>query len=330
MSPYREAGFAVRRFREFSMRKALTSLLLAAVALTPVMAQAQDSGNNRWQRSRDRSESSSETRSEQRQQRSEQRAQRREESSQATRNYDRGQSRAEAQAPVQVQQQQVIRQQAERSGGGRRWGGRANGGQQQAQQQAWQGRQGGGGNGGEYQRRIEESRDASRRSAEGLSPRYQQQAARNQQRYESNQGDRYQRGDRDRSQRDGRNGQWSSRDGRYDGNRGGYDRNGRSGNWNRNWRNDNRYDWQRYRYSNRGLFSSRYYAPYRNYRYNRLSIGLILGSAFYSDQYWLADPWQYRLPPAYDGTQWVRYYNDVLLVDVYTGEVIDVIYDFFY
>lgn len=101
--------------------------------------------------------------------------------------------------------------------------------------------------------------------------------------------------------------------------------------WNRGWRNDNRYDWQRYRYANRNIFRpGRYYAPYRNYNYSRFSIGLTLGSAFYADRYWISDPWQYRLPPAYDGTRWVRYYDDVLLVDLYTGEVVDVIYDFFW
>ncbi|TFI58941.1 hypothetical protein E2493_07485 [Sphingomonas parva] len=102
-------------------------------------------------------------------------------------------------------------------------------------------------------------------------------------------------------------------------------------NWDRQWRNDRRYDWQSYRYSNRNLFHiGRYYAPYRNHSYNRLSIGLFLGSGFYGDNYWISDPWQYRLPPAYPGTRWVRYYDDVLLVDVYSGEVIDVIYDFFW
>ena len=101
--------------------------------------------------------------------------------------------------------------------------------------------------------------------------------------------------------------------------------------WDRNWRQDNRYDWQRYRYSNRNLYrSGRYYSPYRNHSYSRISIGFSLGSLFYSDRYWLSDPWQYRLPPAYPGTRWVRYYDDVLLVDTYTGEVIDVIYDFFW
>jgi hypothetical protein len=101
--------------------------------------------------------------------------------------------------------------------------------------------------------------------------------------------------------------------------------------WNRNWRNDNRYDWQRWRGSNRNIFRiGRYYSPYRNHNYSRFSIGFQLGSGFYSDRYWISDPWQYRLPPAYAGTRWVRYYDDVLLVDLYTGEVLDVIYDFFW
>ena len=101
--------------------------------------------------------------------------------------------------------------------------------------------------------------------------------------------------------------------------------------WNRAWRQDRRYDWQRWRYANRSLFSvGRYYSPFRNYGYSRFSIGLRIGSPFYSSRYWINDPWQYRLPPAYAGTRWVRYYDDVLLVDLYTGEVIDVIYDFFW
>ena len=38
----------------------------------------------------------------------------------------------------------------------------------------------------------------------------------------------------------------------------------------------------------------------------------------------------YQLPYAPPGTQWVRYYNDVLLVDMYTGQVVDVIHGFFW
>jgi hypothetical protein len=101
--------------------------------------------------------------------------------------------------------------------------------------------------------------------------------------------------------------------------------------WDRGWRNDRRYDWQRHRYTNRSIFRpGPYYSPYRNYGYNRFSIGITLGRDFYSNRYWLNDPWQYRLPQPYPGTRWVRYYNDVLLVDVFDGRVLDVIYDFFW
>jgi hypothetical protein len=101
--------------------------------------------------------------------------------------------------------------------------------------------------------------------------------------------------------------------------------------WDNNWRRDNRYNWQHYRSSNRNVFRlGRYYAPYNNWNYRRLSIGFSLQPLFYSSNYWLDDPWQYRLPEAYGPYRWVRYYDDVLLVDVYSGEVVDVIYDFFW
>lgn len=99
----------------------------------------------------------------------------------------------------------------------------------------------------------------------------------------------------------------------------------------RDWRRDSRYNWYSYRNYNRGLFSvGQYYSPYSNYRYNRLGIGIFLDSGFYGNRYWISDPWQYRLPQAYGPYRWVRYYHDVLLVDIYSGEVVDVIYDFFW
>ena len=101
--------------------------------------------------------------------------------------------------------------------------------------------------------------------------------------------------------------------------------------WNRDWRRDQRFDWQRYRYSNRDLFRSQhYYAPYGwNYGYRRFSIGFSLSNILFSQQYWIEDPYAYRLPPAYGQYRWVRYYDDVLLVDLRSGEVVDAIYDFF-
>ncbi|MEO9600098.1 RcnB family protein [Parasphingorhabdus sp.] len=122
-------------------------------------------------------------------------------------------------------------------------------------------------------------------------------------------------------------------DRRYDRNNNGrVDRRYRSNrSWNRAWRNNQRYNWRRYRKANRNHFRlGRYYTPYRYHDYRRWSIGVYLGSAFYGSRYWINDPWRYRLPAAYAGTRWIRYYDDVLLVDTYTGEVIDVIYNFFW
>jgi len=67
-----------------------------------------------------------------------------------------------------------------------------------------------------------------------------------------------------------------------------------------------------------------------NYRYNRLNIGIYLGAPFFAQQYWITDPWAYRLPPASPPYRWVRYYDDVVLIDTYSGQVVDVIYDFFW
>ncbi len=120
-------------------------------------------------------------------------------------------------------------------------------------------------------------------------------------------------------------------DRRYDRNRDGrLDRN-QIGRWTHNWRNDNRYNWRKYREQNRNYFRpGRYYAPYRDRTYRGISIGFSLGAAFFGPRYWINDPWQYRLPAAYGSYRWVRYYDDVLLVDVRNGHVVDVIRDFFW
>lgn len=120
------------------------------------------------------------------------------------------------------------------------------------------------------------------------------------------------------------------RDGRYDR----YDRyDNRYGHrrWDQRWRDDRRYDWRghRARYGSHYRLG-RYYSPYRNWNYRRLSIGFSLWPLFYSNQYWINDPWSYRLPDVYGPYRWVRYYDDALLVDVETGEVVDVIYDVFW
>ena len=119
-----------------------------------------------------------------------------------------------------------------------------------------------------------------------------------------------------------------SQDGRRDGYRdGNHDRNQR---WSSHWRGDNRYDWRGHRDHNRSIFRlGNYYDPY-GWGYRRFSIGFSIGSGYYGSNYWLDDPWMYRLPPAYGPYRWVRYYDDALLVNIYSGQVVDVINNFFW
>ncbi len=122
--------------------------------------------------------------------------------------------------------------------------------------------------------------------------------------------------------------QQADRSGRGDGWRG--DRDGDGRRWSGDWRRDHRYDWRGHRSRYSHLYRlGRYYDPYR-YGYRRFSIGFSLWPSYYGSNFWLNDPWQYRLPPAYGPYRWVRYYDDALLVNIYTGQVADVIYGFFW
>ena len=140
------------------------------------------------------------------------------------------------------------------------------------------------------------------------------------------------------------NGQWNNGDHRQNGNGnrpGGNSWNGNSHQWNGNnrgnnhgwdsnrWRNDNRYNWQGWRNSHRDLFRGHYYAP-RGYHYRSVYAGFFLQPLFYGSSYWLADPYEYRLPPVEWPLRWVRYYNDAVLVDTTSGEVVDSIPNFFF
>lgn len=103
-------------------------------------------------------------------------------------------------------------------------------------------------------------------------------------------------------------------------------------NWNRGWRAENRYDWRAYRYRNRAAFHlPRYYAPSGwGYGYRRFNVGVTLSSGLWGQNYWIDDPFSYRLPDAWGPYRWVRYFNDALLVDIRSGQVVDVEYDIFW
>ena len=100
--------------------------------------------------------------------------------------------------------------------------------------------------------------------------------------------------------------------------------------WNTNWRHDERYDWRDWREHHRSWFHiGIYYDPF-GWSYRPYQIGWRLWPSYYSNRYWIEDPWYYRLPYAPPGYVWVRYWDDALLVDTWSGEVVDVIHDFFW
>ena len=101
-------------------------------------------------------------------------------------------------------------------------------------------------------------------------------------------------------------------------------------NWNTHWRNDHRYDWRNHRRHHHSLFHlGIYYDPF-GWNSRPYQIGWRLWPSYYSSRYWINDPWEYRLPYAPPGYRWVRYWDDAVLVDTWTGQVVDVIYNFFW
>jgi Ni/Co efflux regulator RcnB len=89
-----------------------------------------------------------------------------------------------------------------------------------------------------------------------------------------------------------------------------------------------RQDWREYRKHNRKLYSrGEWRSPYR---YHAFRPGAHIGRGYYGPRYVIADPWRYRLPPARGHMRWVRHYDDVLLVNMRTGRVVDVIRNFFW
>jgi len=138
---------------------------------------------------------------------------------------------------------------------------------------------------------------------------------------------------------------------RWDGDHNGGDRSGgyRSGgnlysgdrrDWDHNGRNDHR-DWNRnddrgrphwqqgrypsvYRSQHRYRYSGYYRPPIGFYAFN-WSFGDFLPQGWYGPDYLLYDWWNYDLPYPPPGYDWVRVGDDALLVDSYTGRVVQVV-----
>ena len=100
--------------------------------------------------------------------------------------------------------------------------------------------------------------------------------------------------------------------------------------WSREWHRDGRYNWRDWRRRHRSRFHLGFYYDPFGWDYFRYGIGWRLWPSYYRSSYWLNNSSYYRLPQAYGPYRWIRYHNDALLVNIYSGQVVDVIYDFFW
>jgi Ni/Co efflux regulator RcnB len=88
-------------------------------------------------------------------------------------------------------------------------------------------------------------------------------------------------------------------------------------------------DWQDYRKSHRSVYHRPTYHAPRGHRYRPVVVGNSLNRAFWGSTYRINNYSTYRLPrPGYHRA-YVRYGNDVVLIDTRTGRVIRV-YDAFF
>ncbi|HKC02913.1 MAG TPA: RcnB family protein [Sphingomicrobium sp.] len=104
----------------------------------------------------------------------------------------------------------------------------------------------------------------------------------------------------------------------------------RNHHWDTRWRDNNRYDWQDWRRHHRSHFHLGLYFDPFGWGYQPWQIGWRLWPNYYSSRYWINDPFDYRLPYAPPGYRWIRYWDDAILVDTFTGEAVDVIRNFFW
>jgi Ni/Co efflux regulator RcnB len=96
-------------------------------------------------------------------------------------------------------------------------------------------------------------------------------------------------------------------------------------------RREHREDWREYRRDNRNNFRRPAYVGPRGYRYRPLEVGYRFQQpSYYSSRYIISDPSLYRLPRANGYDRWVRYGNDVVLVNIRTGRIVAVNRDFFW
>lgn len=91
-----------------------------------------------------------------------------------------------------------------------------------------------------------------------------------------------------------------------------------------------REDWRDYRKAHRNVYHRKAYVAPRGMRYQTVRVGAQLNRAFYGKPYWVSNYSTYRLPRPGANRTYVRYGNDVLLVNTRTGRVVQVYNGFFW
>lgn len=116
--------------------------------------------------------------------------------------------------------------------------------------------------------------------------------------------------------------------------RSGWDRDDRR-RWDRDW--NDRYDrdsrWERGRYPSVYSSLNRYryaWRPPSGFYSRSWGYGDFLPRGWFGSGYWINDPWRFDLPQAPLGFGWVRSGDDALLIDQYTGRVVQVVRNIFW
>jgi Ni/Co efflux regulator RcnB len=94
-------------------------------------------------------------------------------------------------------------------------------------------------------------------------------------------------------------------------------------------RQEYREDWRDYRGRHPDVYRGARWEGPRGYRWRPVGVGYRFDPVFYDRRYWV-DPYRYHLRPVYGSQRWVRYGNDVLLIDTRSGRVLDVNSRFFF
>jgi len=95
-------------------------------------------------------------------------------------------------------------------------------------------------------------------------------------------------------------------------------------------RRELREDWRDYRRAHPDNYRGQAYAGPRGYRYRPVTSGYRFTPEYYGRNYWVNDWQRYRLGAPLGYQRWVRYGNDVVLVDIRSGRVATVYNGFFF